>query len=491
MRRPKQSIGLVTLAALLLSACGGGDGGSGPVVVPPTPTPTPTPTPPVSECELDGMTGVDKALADFYRFDTDITAPLDHSQFRTAQAYLDARVAPARALGKDRSFSYIGSTAQESAFVRDGTTTGFGFILSYDAAAGRAIVAETHEGTPALAAGIDRGTEIVAVGTSGGTLRTAASIVAAEGTAGLAAALGPNDVGTVRTLRISDAGGTRDVSVTKAQYAVDPMSARYGASIITEGGRKYGYLNMRGFFVDAQADLRIRQAFSKFRDENIEEIIIDLRYNAGGGEKVWAEILGDLLAGRNTPGESIAYYRYNTKHARVLDEARGIRHQLQTIRPKRIAFIGTRSTAATSELVMNSLRVLLPGGTTLVGSNSFGKPVMNGNMPSSLARCDITVSVPYFTMGSARFAPPSEQDVSGDYNDGLARKFTNSCAAVDDLRYPLGDPRETSIRTALDYLSGQACTTRIPAGNTPAAYELQMVQPNTPSAAQRKIPGLF
>src|SRR3546814_2419651 len=49
----------------------------------------------------------------------------------------------------------------------------------------------------------------------------------------------------------------------------------------------------------------------------------------------------------------------------------------------------------------------------------------------------------------------------GDYYDGLAPKIANSCAANDDLAFPLGDPREASVRAAIDFLAGNACTTRI------------------------------
>src|SRR3546814_15986625 len=48
MAKSRRPIAAVTLAALMLASCGGGDGGTlggGPVTVTPTPSPTPTPTP--------------------------------------------------------------------------------------------------------------------------------------------------------------------------------------------------------------------------------------------------------------------------------------------------------------------------------------------------------------------------------------------------------------------------------------------------------------
>ena len=60
-------------------------------------------------------------------------------------------------------------------------------------------------------------------------------------------------VGTTRVLRILDAGGgnQRDVTVTKADFEIDPISDRYGAKVITEGGKSYGYLNLRTFISSA------------------------------------------------------------------------------------------------------------------------------------------------------------------------------------------------------------------------------------------------
>ena len=97
-------------------------------------------------------------------------------------------------------------------------------------------VIEAFEGAPALAAGIDRGTEIVGIGTSSSNIRSVSDILAAEGSAGVSNALGPSTVGTSRVLRIVDAAGTRNVTVTKAEYDLTPLSSRYGVKVIDNGG---------------------------------------------------------------------------------------------------------------------------------------------------------------------------------------------------------------------------------------------------------------
>src|SRR3546814_16362457 len=76
---------------------------------------------------------------------------------------------------------------------------------------------------------------------------------------------------------------------------------------------------------------------------------------------------------------------------------------------------------------------------TLVGSNTYGKPV--GQIALDKAECDDRMRVVAFATGNA--------SGQGDYYDGLAPKIANSCAANDDLAFPLGDPREASVRAAI------------------------------------------
>lgn len=486
MRKSRQPIAAVTLAALMLASCGGGGEGSlgnGPITVTPTPSPTPTPTP---TCALASRQAFAKAVIDeWYLFPNDVASGVSPGAHSNVQSYIDALVAPARALNKDRFFTYITSIAEENAFYASGSSAGFGVRLAYDAANQRIVIAEAYEGAPAFAAGIDRGTAIIAIGTNSGNLRTVAAIVAAEGTAGLTAALGPNDPGVSRVLRIADAAGTRDVTVAKADYSLDPVSDRYGAKIISEGGRNYGYLNLRSFI--SSADDQLKTAFADFRAQGVTDIIVDFRYN-GGGLVSTANLMGDLM-GAGRAGQLFSQTRFRASKSAENDEHR-FAPGAQSIAPTRIAFIGTGSTASASELVINSMLPYLGTSMTLVGSNTYGKPV--GQVALDKAECDDRMRVVAFATGNATG--------QSDYYDGLAPKIANSCAANDDLGVPLGDPREASIRAAINFLSGTACTTRIADASVGAAArrsgtlaveEPEMLTPEQPSAAQRELPGLF
>ncbi|MBA3729232.1 MAG: peptidase S41 [Sphingomonas sp.] len=480
MMRAGRLTTLTTIVAIL-AACGGGggsDGGGSPISVTPTPTPTPTPTQGTAGCSLrERQDWAGAQLREWYLFPELLPAALDPAAYATVQAYIDALTATARAQSKDRFFTHLASIAQENAFFSTGSSAGFGVRLSYDTGASRLFVVEAFEGAPALAAGIDRGTEILAIGTSAASLRTVASIFAAEGSAGVSAALGPSDPGVVRVLRISSGGTEREVTVTKANFEISPVSSRYGTKVIDDGGRKVGYLNLRTFI--STADPQLRMAFDSFRLQGVSEIIVDFRYN-GGGLVAIADLMGNLMgAGRANNVFSFTTFRPEKANN---NSTTFFTPLSQSIAPTKIAFIGTGGTASASELVINSFTPYLRSNSALVGSNTFGKPV--GQIALDRSQCDDRLRVVAFKTENA--------NRQGDYFTGLASKVEASCQAADDIFRPLGDPAEASVKGALDFLAGRACT---PIGTTSgqATQTLrgrELLQGERPDTAQREVPGL-
>jgi C-terminal processing protease CtpA/Prc len=471
--------------SLILSACGGGGGGGGgggDGSPPPIGSPTPTPPPTSSTCSLRARQDwVAAQLREWYLFPETLPASLDPAPYTTVQAYIDALTATARAQRRDRFFTFITSIEEENAFFSSGSNAGFGMRLSTDSAARRVFIAEAFEGAPALGAGIDRGTEILAIGTSAGQLRPVSEIIAAEGAGGVSNALGPADAGVTRVLRISDSAGTRTVTITKADYTLLPVSSRYGARVITDGGRQVGYLNLRTFI--STADPALRNAFADFRARGITEVVIDFRYN-GGGLVSTAELMGDLLGANRSTSDVFSITAFRPEKSSN-NRTRNFQPQPQSIAPMRLAFIGTGGTASASELVINSMVPYLKERVALVGTNTFGKPV--GQIGLDRAACDDRLRVVAFATQNA--------DRQGEYFDGLASTMPVSCQAGDDLTRPFGDPQEASTRQALDFLAGRPCT-RISAGiggQSVGADEArrELLTPAQPSAAQREVPGLF
>ncbi len=416
-------------------------------------------------------------MREWYLFPELLPAALDPTPFATVDAYVDALTATARAQSKDRFFTHLTSIAQENAFFTTGSSAGFGIRLSYDSRASRLFVVEAFESAPALAAGIDRGTEILAIGTSASTLQTVASIFAAGGSAAVSAALGPSDPGVVRVLRISSGGTEREVSVTKANFEISPVSSRYGAKVIDDAGRKVGYLNLRTFI--STADPQLRMAFDNFRIQGVKEIIVDFRYN-GGGLVAIADLMGNLMgAGRANSVFSFTTFRPEKANN---NSTTFFTPLSQSIAPIKIAFIGTGGTASASELVINSFTPYLRSNSALVGSNTFGKPV--GQIALDRSQCDDRLRVVAFKTENA--------NRQGEYFTGLASKVEASCQAADDIFRPLGDPAEASVKGALDFLAGRTCT---PIGTTSgqtaqSQRPRELLQGERLSTAEREVPGL-
>lgn len=486
MIRLRRATAIAAIVALL-SGCGDGGGSSGgsssgPVAS--TPTPSPSASPGCSLRERQDWAAAQ--LREWYLFPDTLPNALDPTPYSTVDAYIDALTATARAQHKDRYFTYLTSIASENAYYNSGSSAGFGFRLSLDPTTQRLYVAEAFEGAPALTAGIDRGTEITAIGTNAGSLRSVSTILSAEGSAGLTNALGPDSAGTARSFQIRDSSGTRTVSISKADYTLTPVSSRYGAQILNDGGRQVGYINLRTFI--STADPALRSAFASFRAAGITNVIIDLRYNGGGLLSI-AELMSNLLGLNRSTSEVIDYVSFRPEKAANNTTAL-FAPQPQSIAPTKIAFIGTTGTASASELVIAAQIPYLHANAALIGTNTYGKPV--GQIALDRSQCDDRFRVIALSLQNA--------NRQGAYYDGLVGTVEASCQAGDDLSHPLGNPQESSTRAALDFLAGRSCSPVTAQGGLQSAqaqrvatpqqpYEL--LSPERPGTLQREVPGAF
>ena len=471
--------------ALALSACGGG-GGNGPAAGTPSPTPSPAPapTPPVSNsCSLSSrQLWAEAQIREWYLFPDTLPASLDPGVYPDVESYIDALTATARSQRRDRYFTYLTSIAAENAYYSSGTTAGMGLRLTLDSSGTRVFVAEAFENGPGLSAGIDRGAEIVAIGKSTSNLRSVSSIIAAEGVQGIVNALGPDTNGITRTLRVSDISGIRSVNITKSVFDLLPVSPRYGAKVIDDGGNRVGYVNLRNFIQPAEPVLA--DAFAQFRAQGITEIIVDLRYNGGGLISV-AETLGNLLGEGRSTSDVFARVEYRPEKS-ARNETITFTPRSESVAPIRIAFIGSGGTASASELVINSLIPYFDTNLGLIGTNTYGKPV--GQIALDKPECDDRLRVVALSIKNS--------SGEGDYYDGLAGTVKANCRSADDLTHTMGDAAEASTRQALDFLAGRSCTpitaTTVTTQSTKApAGKQQLLIPARPKAEQRDVPGLF
>ena len=144
-----------------------------------------------------------------------------------------------------------------------------------------AVVTFAYEGSPAAEAGIGRGAVILKVDGREMTPDNYRELVRNGLLGG----------GTV-TLGFSDG---RSVTLTAVDMYENPV---HTVRILErEDGRKVGYLHYASFTLDSCQDLV--DAFKRFTDEGIDELVLDLRYNGGGyvlAETVLASMLAPVAA---------------------------------------------------------------------------------------------------------------------------------------------------------------------------------------------------
>ena len=406
-------------SALALAGCGGGGGGSGGGPL--------TGTCSVAS-EKDAIFSI---MRDWYFFnDPDFPGQqgkynnLNLNGFTDAQDLLDfLRYGPL-----DANFSFITTVEADNQFLSEGEFITFGFNSTF-VANNDLRITRVFEGSPADQAGFQRGFRILEI--DGETI---ADLVQAGGID-----FGPAEEGFTINFLLEDLnGGQFNVDVSKARVTIDPVPP-VPTRIIDVNGRPVGYVNFRSFISTANA--KLDTVFAEFQNANVQDLVIDVRYNGGGLVSV-AEHFGDLLGGAIANGQVFAEIRYNDDRA-ANNNSTSFFSSLGGSLPllQQLVFITNGSSASASELMINSM---LPHTTVIVvGSTTFGKPVGQSAFD--------------FCADTKRFRPVTFEIVNslgaGRYFDGIQP----DCPAEDDLDFAQGDPNEASLAAALTRIDTGVC----------------------------------
>jgi len=389
----------------------------------------------------------------------DEMADVNKSDYDSAQGYLDARLAPLIDERRDL-FSRMTTITEDETSISSGAYIGFGFRSQTSAT--KLFIIDVFESGPAYAAGVRRGMEIIAVDTGSGfeTLEE----LSARG-ASNEEIFGASEVGVSRIFRFLYQEEELEIEVVKEELS-PPALAGEPLLIERAGLSPVGYLHFRQF-IDAALDpadgyFSLSDASRLFNEENVTDLIVDLRYNGGGLLSV-ADTMMDLLAGITAEGDPSYKVQVNDQHPDYNEDESnwGIFDRLpDTASPIRIAFITSGGTASASELVINGLAPHVE--TVLIGADTYGKQVGQGrwDMHESVeglerADCDVALRLTAFELVNG--------ENQGDYHQiGLAGtgRFT-LCAAEDDISRAFGDPEESLVATALDWFGSGECPSEV------------------------------
>jgi len=481
----------------LLAACGGGGGGSS--STPPTTVTPPPPAPPVStaptftpgtfeaassfkdQCEnpragrddTEGSTLIEKFWLRSWTNETylwyDEVSDLDPNDTADRVDYFDLlKTDRTTASGAPVDQFHFSQNTQDFEDSRNGApVSGYGASLRVlrGAPPNRDIrIAYTEPGSPAAAeGGFLRGDKILVVdgidAVNGATTESELDQ--------LLAGLFPATAGEEHTFTVEGVDGVeRDITISSADVVRQPVTTT--SVIDVDDDTKVGYIHFTTFspFTSEEA---IFDAMTEMDNADIDDLVLDLRYNGGGLLAVAAQT-GFMIAGEDaTAGKTFDRLTFSDKNPTInpvtgdvlrptpfIGTGVGFTVNEGTPLPQleldRIFILSTDGTCSASEAVINGLRGI-DVEVILIGSQTCGKPY--GFYPTD--NCGET----YFTV---QFRGSNDKGF-GDYADGFLPNDTASgfgvevpgCTLADEFQGVLGDENEPFLAAALQFAADGTC----------------------------------
>lgn len=230
-------------------------------------------------------------------------------------------------------------------------------------------------------------------------------------------------------------------------------------NVYVSGSKRVGYLVYNHFTgglteSSTEYDDDLREAFSYFATEQVNEFVLDLRYN-NGGQLSCASLLCAMLVPSSALGQTLAYLEFNEsigEQEMVFDES--LIQGGANLNLSRLYVLTSTETASASEMLINCLKpymeVVLVGGTT-VGKNVASRAFVNEELMLEMRPI---VCKLYNADRESEYAEGFTADVSVDENGDMARFL------------PFGNPDELMLYTALNLINGTQSETQQAAAQT-------------------------
>jgi C-terminal peptidase prc len=324
-------------------------------------------------------------------------------------------------------WSYIESKQAYNDYFNNSTYIGIGVSFSF--VDDKVFVRFVYDNSPASEANLKRGDEILKI--NGKTIKEISE------NRSWSTIFGENKEGVKVSMEIkTKEGETKTLELTKRK--INAKSVLISKVIKLEDGKKIGYLHFLSFVNPSKDELL--NSFRYFRDQNIDELVLDLRYNGGGLVSI-AALLGSLIGGDKVDQKDFATLKFNDLNTKFnytyKFESTGIDLDLS-----RVFVLTSHSTCSASELVINGLKPFLD--VIVIGDRTCGKPVgMSG-----IEVCD-------YILNAINFATYNANN-QGEYFDGIEAQ----CYVKDNLFVDLGSLDEPLLKEALNYIQTQECSSR-------------------------------
>lgn len=220
-------------------------------------------------------------------------------------------------------------------------------------------------------------------------------------------------------------------------------------NVFEAAGKKVGYFVFNQFF-GQPSRTELAQLFTYFQSQNINDLVIDLRYNAGGSVET-QDTLADLLAPVTANNQTMYKYIFNptlqnNQHQLIRNKlgygniftstANTVKFEKAgNLNLSRIFVIVSGNSASASELLINNLKPYMD--VKLIGDTTYGKPV--GFFPIPVYNYDI-YPISFKTVNSAGNA---------DYYIG----FVPDKLVPDGVDKNWGNVDEPCLAAALKYIT--------------------------------------
>lgn len=449
----------VFAALFIVASCGGGGGGSSAVTQPPVgvvaqkcsannpyklDAVAPTTAGSLSDEKAWAQDYLNKNYLWYNEMPTVNAAASAYSNesnvFGSLEAYFDALLTPALTpAGKNKDqFSFIYSTKAWNELSQGGSSLSYGteWFFSSSTAPRGIKIAYIEPNSPASSVGLARGDILVSVD------GVSADDNTQSGVATLNAALFPKNNST-HTF-VFNRNGTNFTQPMAAQDVVKKPVLLTKTIATTRGN--VGYMVFNDHI--APAEQQLIDAVNQLKANNVNDLILDLRYN-GGGYLFIASELSYMIAGETrTSNKVFNKLRYNNK--RTADNAKAAEPfynqscilnnnfqctsnaPLPTLNLGRVFVLTSKGTCSASEAIINGLEGI-DVQVIRLGATTCGKPY------GFTAKDNCGIS--YFPI---EFKGENHKGF-GDFADG----FTATCAVSDDFSKALGDETEGMLAAAL------------------------------------------
>jgi len=361
---------------------------------------------------------------DVYLWNTQIPSDFDARSYADPIAEMDAirqySIEPGFANPVDRYSFAIKQTDWDN--LSNGIEQDFGMSVFFNTGTDLR-VKYAEQASPAGLAGIERGWQIIKINGN-------SQINTSEASVNMIVNAVFYSSNTSFTFKKPD-GSTVDISLTAATYQSHPI---FADSVYAANGKKVGYLALNSFLGDTtEIYSEFGSIFNNFQSQNVNEVIVDLRYN-GGGYVSMAEKLANYLV--PTAGNNQVMYKqtFNANYSSYNETT--VYHKLGSLNVDKIFFIVSDNTASASELLINSLKPFV--SETLVGPSdtTYGKPVGFFPIPA----------------GEWYAFPISFRTVNKDGNGNYFGGFKVDHPTDDGLDKNWGDVDENCLKSILTYI---------------------------------------